>query len=50
LALTRAGFVDTTECKVRESRHQMLCGLEDVARLPPGFLELESMELEATKP
>jgi hypothetical protein len=28
----------------------MLCGLEDVARLPPGFLELESMELEATKP
>ncbi len=50
LALMRAGFVDITECRVRESRHPMLRGLEDVARLPPDFLELESMVLEASKP
>jgi predicted SAM-dependent methyltransferase len=50
LALMSAGFVDITECKVRESRHAMLRNLEDVSRLPPGFLELESMVLEATKP
>ncbi len=50
LALRTAGFVDVTECKVLESRHVMLCNLEDVRRLPPGYLELESMVLEATKP
>jgi predicted SAM-dependent methyltransferase len=50
LALTRAGFANVTECKVLESRHATLRNLEDVPRLPPGFLELESMVLEATKP
>jgi predicted SAM-dependent methyltransferase len=50
LALMTAGFVNITECKVLQSRHPMLRHLEDVQRLPPGFLELESMVLEATKP
>jgi predicted SAM-dependent methyltransferase len=48
-ALTAAGFCDVTECGVNASRHQALSQLENVARMPPGFLELESMVLEASR-
>jgi predicted SAM-dependent methyltransferase len=44
-----AGFRDLVECKLGESEHPDLTGLEKVHRLPEGFLELESMIIEACK-
>jgi predicted SAM-dependent methyltransferase len=44
-----AGFHDLVECKLGESEHPDLRGLEKVHRLPDGFLELESMIIEASK-
>jgi predicted SAM-dependent methyltransferase len=48
--LTDTGFVDVKECRIGESAHPKLRGLETVERMPDGFLELESMILEATRP
>ena len=50
LAMTTAGFVDIKECPIGSSEHQVLSGLENVNRLPPGYLKLESMIFEGTKP
>jgi predicted SAM-dependent methyltransferase len=49
LALGMAGFADIVECRFKESRHAALNGLENESRLPPGFLELETMIFEGTK-
>ena len=46
-SLAIAGFPAVRECALGESDHPTLRGLEKAARLPPGFLELESMILEA---
>ena len=48
--LSDAGFVDIKECRIGQSDHAKLRGLETVERMPDGFLELESMILEAMRP
>ncbi len=48
-ALGAAGFRVVIECGILESEWDDLRGLEDVGRLPPGFLALESMVFEARK-
>ena len=45
-----AGFVDIAEYNIEESDDPQLCNLEIASRMHPGFLQLESMTLEATKP
>lgn len=47
--LERVGFVNVTRRNIGESEHESLRGLENVRRMPEGFLELESLTLEATK-
>jgi predicted SAM-dependent methyltransferase len=49
LAMTTAAFTNIKECFIGCSEHQALIGLENESRLPPGFLELESMIFEGTK-
>lgn len=49
LALERAHFSAIEEQKISVSPHPFLNNLEAVYRMPPGFLELESMIFEATK-
>lgn len=49
-SLLAAGFVDVTEHLVLESNDAAFKNLEVVNRMNPGFLQLESMTLEATKP
>jgi predicted SAM-dependent methyltransferase len=49
-ALHLAGFIDIRQCRLGESEHPSLQGIENAHRMPPGFLEFESMTFEATKP
>lgn len=49
-SLQRCGFRSVTRCNLLESADEALRGLENAARYPAGFLELETMVLEATKP
>ncbi len=49
-ALAAAGFVDITRCRLGESAHRQLQGLEHESRYPPGLLDFESLALEAIKP
>lgn len=48
-ALELAGFADVSYHELGESTDPHLRGLEYVDRMPPGFLALESMTLEAVK-
>jgi predicted SAM-dependent methyltransferase len=48
--LNEAGFVDIKECRIGHSDHAKLRDLETVVRMPDGFLELESMIFEGTRP
>jgi len=48
-ALQIAGFKDIKRCKLQESQHKDLAGLANDTRMPAGFLELETLTLEATK-
>jgi predicted SAM-dependent methyltransferase len=48
--LTQAGFIDVVPHALGESGDAHLRGLENVGRMPPGFLDIESMVLEAAKP
>jgi predicted SAM-dependent methyltransferase len=48
--LRHAGFETITRHAVGESAVPALRGLENVGRMPEGFLELESLVLEAEKP
>jgi len=45
-ALVGAGFGDITEHLIGESGDPELCHLENDGRMPPGFLQLETMTLE----
>jgi predicted SAM-dependent methyltransferase len=49
-SLEHAGFHHIERCKLGESGHAELRGLENVDRMPPGLLELETFILEAAKP
>lgn len=49
-SLEAAGFVDIEDFKIRQSNDPNLQNLEIESRMQPGFLQLESMTLEARKP
>ena len=48
-ALEAAGFTQLTRCAIGESAHAALRGLENVERMPEGFLALETVTIEGTK-
>ena len=48
-ALEKAGFSEIVRCEFNASEDVELQGLENEARMPPGFLALESLILEAIK-
>jgi predicted SAM-dependent methyltransferase len=48
--MCKSGFTEPVMCELRESPDPELCDLENEARMPPGFLRLESMIIEAVKP
>lgn len=48
-SLALAGFGEIARVELNASRHEALRGLENEARLPPGFLRLETLVLEAVK-
>ena len=47
--LRTAGFQSIERCELKESVDPNLRGLENDARMPPGFLDMESFTLEAVK-
>ena len=49
IAMKQAGFSSIRECEFAQSRHAVLRNLEHHGRMPPGFLELETMVFEAVK-
>ena len=49
-ALEQAGFVDIVSFAINKSTDVNLSNLEHDKRMPAGFLQLESMTLEASKP
>jgi predicted SAM-dependent methyltransferase len=49
-SMRAAGFVDIKPFKILESDTPELRGLENVGRMEDGFLQLETMTLEGTKP
>lgn len=49
LSLQLSGFEPIISCDLNQSAHPALCGLANVGKIPPGFLDLESMTLEGTK-
>ena len=50
LALEQVGFTNVVRRELHESEDEELKGLENEERMPDGFLALETMVLEATKP
>ncbi|GLQ50375.1 hypothetical protein GCM10010872_18240 [Dyella flava] len=48
-SLKKCGFTEIKKCKLNESQSSEFIGLENRNRMPEGFLELETMTLEATK-
>lgn len=48
-SLKRAGFNRIARCELNKSRHDALTGLENEGRMPPGFLKLETLCVEASK-
>ena len=50
LALERAGFVEVEQRAVNESAERELTGIDNIDRMPAGYLELETMTFEARKP
>ena len=48
-SLQLAGFSNLQKCEPQESSVECLRNLENEARMPPGFLRLESMVIEAIK-
>ena len=49
-ALRETGFVNIVRQKLQESNIEVFRGLENENRMPPGFLALETLVLEANKP
>jgi predicted SAM-dependent methyltransferase len=47
--LSNAGFGKPKRFSLNQSDYQDLCGLENEMRMPPGFLQLESMIIEFKK-
>ncbi|MGY6635644.1 MAG: class I SAM-dependent methyltransferase [Erythrobacter sp.] len=47
--MNKAGFSNIEECQFGHSSHFPLMNLENEKRLPPGYLELESMIFEGSK-
>jgi predicted SAM-dependent methyltransferase len=45
-----AGFVQIRKAELNRSIDPVFCGLENESRMPAGFLKLESLILEASKP
>lgn len=45
-----AGFQNVVRCDLNQSEDAALCGLANEGRLPAGFLRLESVTLEGSKP
>jgi hypothetical protein len=50
VTLRGIGFVDVVRQKLLESNVEALRGLENETRMPRGFLSLETLTLEASKP
>jgi predicted SAM-dependent methyltransferase len=48
-ALELAGFSDVRRCDLNRSSHEVFQNLENEDRIPKGFVDLESVTLEATK-
>lgn len=48
-SLSAAGFADIVSCKLNQSVDAELSSLENEKRMPDGFLELETLTLEAVK-
>ena len=48
-ALNFVGFTDIALCKLNESKSHVTRDLENESRMPPGFLRLETLILEASK-
>lgn len=48
--MERAGFIDIKTPALNESEHAALKNIEHDSRHPPGFLALESLVIEGTKP
>jgi predicted SAM-dependent methyltransferase len=48
-SMQAAGFTDIETCALNQSDHPELANLENTGRMPPGFLELESMVFEGRK-
>ena len=49
-SMQAAGFVGVTRCELNKSDEEQLRDLENEARMPDGFLRLETVTLEGTKP
>ncbi len=49
-SLEKAGFVGITPFKVSESDDPELAGIDNCGRMPDGFMQLESMTFQASKP
>lgn len=49
LALKLAGFSGILRCNLNESENEEFRGLENDSRMPSGFMQLETLTLEATK-
>ena len=49
-ALSKSGFAAIERCELGQSRDPALRNLENVTRMPEGFLRLETFVLEAQKP
>ena len=48
-SLVAAGFQGITRCQIGESDDEALRNLENTGRMPDGFLELETLTLEASR-
>jgi predicted SAM-dependent methyltransferase len=48
--MKEVGFIDIQEHDLMMSDHEDLKDLENISRLPPGYLQLESFTLEGCKP
>ncbi len=49
LSLEKAGFTQITKCDLNQSEEESFRNLENEARLPEGFLQMETLTLEGTK-
>ncbi len=48
-SMKQAGFTDITRCEINHSESEAFRDLEHETRMPDGFLQLETLTLEAVK-